>query len=587
MASKSLESKSLDTRGSSARSLVHWPRWALIAAVVVIAVAASVMGLGNDFVNDDIALIANDARVHDLAHWRDWFTLPYWPAPFSPDLYRPVTTAMIAMEYVMGGGSPLAFRIASYLLYAACAVGVFELARRLMPVGAALAIAALFAAHPVHVEAVSLGVCQGELLVALIALVMCIRYIDRRRRDALTVRDWLLFALLYFVASLAKEVGLVLPALLVALEPLVERRRWKTLTGGLAGLAMVAVLVIVIRRQVLGELAGTFTAEALVGLGMGQRALTMLAVVPQWLRLLVWPAHLRADYSPQEFVASTSVGGDEVFGALLVVIAVVGCVASWRRAPLVSAGILWCAASIAPVSNVIVPTGILIAERTLFLPSIGFLLLVAGIAQLVLTGEPRAAAVSSRAPSHAPAIDSRLLYLAGGVLVALGVVRSGERQLVWRNQGYFVARAVKDAPLSFRAQEWFGDALFTVGETQMGYDAYRRAMNYVPRRSLWIVRNNLAEALDHKGDVEPAVEQWRASLAQRPSQVYTRGAVIVRELALGRYDVAKADADSGVAQNVNPVFLELRSLADSAQRVNAPVGSIRIALSPGLVTAIR
>ena len=64
-----------------------------------------------------------------------------------------------------------------------------------------------------------------------------------------------------------------------------------------------------------GDTKGSFTAEALGGLGVGGRALTMLTVVPEWFRLFLWPAHLRADYSPQEIVAATQWGMDQTFGA--------------------------------------------------------------------------------------------------------------------------------------------------------------------------------------------------------------------------------------------------------------------------------
>ena len=57
-----------------------------------------------------------------------------------------------------------------------------------------------------------------------------------------------------------------------------------------------------------GDPVGTFTAEALDGLSIGGRTLTMLAVVPHWYRLLLWPAHLQGDYAPREIEAATTWG---------------------------------------------------------------------------------------------------------------------------------------------------------------------------------------------------------------------------------------------------------------------------------------
>src|SRR5262249_8893391 len=160
-------------------------------------------------------------------------------------------------------------------------------------------VAVLFAAHPVHVEAIALGVNQGELLVALVAIGMTSRYVVRRLGSGLTVGDWVLLALLYAFAALTKENGFVLPGLLVAAELFVVRPRAKrdesagdasstrSLVAGFAALTAVGVALLVVRMAILnGSAAGAVPAEALVGVGFGRRVLTMLQVVPTWLRLL-------------------------------------------------------------------------------------------------------------------------------------------------------------------------------------------------------------------------------------------------------------------------------------------------------------
>ena len=79
--------------------------------------------------------------------------------------------------------------------------------------------------------------------------------------------------------------------------------------------------MIAVRTLVLSGVVGpTMIAEALRGQTIGGRLLTMLQIVPQWTRLLVWPVHLRAEYSPREFVASTSFGGEEAMGLAIVVL---------------------------------------------------------------------------------------------------------------------------------------------------------------------------------------------------------------------------------------------------------------------------
>ena len=120
------------------------------AIVAAVALAACLIGITNDFANDDLHLIAENVRIQDLNNWRGWFTHAFWPPPYSPDLYRPLTSALLALEYVLGAGTPVAYRLVSYLVYAGASVGVFLFARRIMATEFALAAAVLFAAYRAH-----------------------------------------------------------------------------------------------------------------------------------------------------------------------------------------------------------------------------------------------------------------------------------------------------------------------------------------------------------------------------------------------------------------------------------------------------
>lgn len=545
--------------------------WRAILAVLGVAFASSLTGIANNYAQDDLYLVFTNERVHGLGRWYELLTSPFWPPPYSQDLYRPLTSLLHAFEYTIGSGSPIVYRLVSYTLLAATALQLFAFARRIMPRGAALCAALLFAAHPVHVEATALATGQAELVVGFIALLMATRYLDARRAGALTAREWLIQGALYLAAGLTKEQGYILPGLLLAVELCLIRgslrERIRMLGRGYAGLAVVLALMLAARRSVLGgDVVGTFTAEALVGLGIGGRALTMLRVVPEWLRLLAWPAHLQGDYSPQEIVASTHVGAMEWLGIAIVVAAVVIATVAWRRAPAVTLGLAWCAITLFPVSNVIVPTGIVLAERTLFLPSAGFILAV-----VAAVGMPWGrGAVRTQA-------QLRALGMACGALMVLGVLRSARRQFDWQNEPVYAIRTRSDAPGSFRAQRGFGDLMFALDRPAEAIEAYERAIALSPPALAWRVRNNLATQLRQRGERVREISELRQSLASEPGQPDTRAYLVTALLATGRYADAAAECDSAIVQGMNRAnFTQLKATADSAERVHAPPGSIDI-----------
>src|SRR5205085_11471735 len=71
-----------------------------------------------------------------------------------------------AVQHWLHGDRPWAFHAVNWVLHAAVRAGVAELARRLSGVKAAYVAGLLFAAHPVHVEAVANVVGRSELMCA-------------------------------------------------------------------------------------------------------------------------------------------------------------------------------------------------------------------------------------------------------------------------------------------------------------------------------------------------------------------------------------------------------------------------------------
>ena len=547
--------------------------WPLLIALL--AVVASLSGVGNQYVQDDIAVIWKNGEVHHLSGVGRLFTHSYWPPPFIPALYRPFASVVFMAQWLAGGGSPIAFRVVSYALYGLTCVGFFRLARVRLPLVVAAVVAALFAVHPVHVEAVAVAVNQSELLVGLLACVMVVLYVrERSRGGPLPTRTQLLLAGLYLTACLMKENALILPGLLIAAEVLLVptdesiRDRLSFGRRPLLLLMLVAVVFYWVRTQVLGgSLAGTFVAEGLEGLTMSERAMAMLAVVPQWFRLLFWPAHLQADYSPAEIVAQTAWGPEHTLGALLLAASVFATLLSWRRAPMVAFGLVWCAIALFPTSNVLVPTGIVVAERTLFLPSIGMMLAVGGIAALVVArATPRA---------------RLLLGAATGVLLALGMFRSITRHPVWHDQfGLWYHTANEDAPRSFHAHEALAEAYFQIGVGRMSEQEYQLAIQFAPPR-LSRPMMEYGDRLRQSGFCYPAAQQYRKVIALRPNHIAARTALIACALDLGFYREAAYQARMATAYDWQRlVFQRALFTADSALRVGAPPGTVRLKVSP-------
>ena len=548
---------------------LRFPAWGATATLFALSIVSTITSIGNQFVQDDRPIISENALVHSLRIW-PLFVQAYWPAPYPRELYRPLTSTLFAMEWVSGGGRPVAFRMVSILLALAATVAIFGLARRVLTPGAAWLAAALFAVHPVHVEAVAVAVNQSELVVGALLALMVTAYIDQRRSGAAASLQWItLIAFGYLAAALFKEHALLLPALMIAAELTVidDRRPWRERISALRPFFLVLILVAVsflaIRNAALeGDIKGSFTAEALGGLGFGRRALTMLGVVPEWVRLLVWPAHLQADYSPGEIVAATHWGMTQTLGALALIATIALAWLCRKAQPTITFGILWTGVALSLVSNMIISTGIVLAERTLFLATGGVVIAAAG--PLWSLGS----ALYRRGSLGRIAAVCALMALLG-----LGAARSAARQRVWHDLVTLWNQTVIDAPDSYRAQQAFGSVLFELKSEREAVGHYLRAIALYPKA--WPLLLDYADKLRERGHCDAALRYYRMVLELTPQQSGPRASEVACLIYTGDYAKASREARIGGGYGIQTGTFGLYGhIADSALKADAPIGSV-------------
>ena len=557
--------------------LVPGRRRLLAAAIALLAIGASAPSLPNVFVQDDIPVVLKNPDNHSISTPWTAFTRPYWPKPFSPDLYRPLMSVGLAAQWVAGGGSPLVFRVTSILLYVASAVAFLWLATMLLPTEAAWVAAALFAVHPVHVEAVAVAVNQGELIVGLIATLWVGLYVRARGRGDLTARSSAGFVVTYLIACFFKENAVILPGLLIAAELTIIRDPRPTLARAAAvrplilALAATGLAFLTVRSAVLDNVVGSFTAEGLQGLTASQRTLTMLGVVPEWLRLFAWPAHLQADYSPQEISGALAWGTAQTLGIFILAAAVIGALAARRTAPVASFGILWVGIALFPVSNVLVPTGIVLAERTLYLATVGFLLLVGALLPAVFHAVAAARPAIRRAAMAALAL-----------LLAAGMLASGLRQRTWANPFSQSAQLLVDAPLSYRSHYGAASLLWEGHQREASEIEYQRALTLFPRS--FAVPRELADRLRLEARCKEAIPLYQHALRYAPDLNEVRSSLIACLMYEGRYAEARSQAkiglavDGGGADSVN--LRNFRATAERAILEKAEPGTVRLTVQP-------
>ena len=399
-----------------------------MAFAASLAVLAYANALGNGFVLDDGGVILRNPLVTSPGDvWRA-FALPYWPEPIGGGQYRPLGILTFAFDWLVSGGDARWFHAVNLLWHAAATLLVWLVAAELLAPVAAGVAAMLFAVHPVHVEAVSNVVGRLEPMAATFVLAALLAH----RRTSLAAPVFLALALL------SKESAIVLVALAAANDVILERdwraalraRRW--LYAGYGGVVLAYAIVL---AAVFHDRGLRIPARALAGADALERLQLVARVIPHYARLLVAPAELSASYAPNVISPDPGPSAGTLLGLLVLGLFAAALAAAWwrRRWPLMAFSLIWIPIALAPVSNVLFSSGVLLAERTLYLASVGVCFAAAAVAERFLLD--RWAMVAAATAS---------------VVLAFGI-RTWTRTPAWRDDRTYVLTLLEEHPESYEA----------------------------------------------------------------------------------------------------------------------------------------
>lgn len=439
--------------------------------VVGAALAAFATALHGSFVNwDDIWLIVRNPYLRGLHH------IPQVLDPFANRIlmgaeYLPVRDLSNISDHFLFGTEPTLYRLGNWLLYGLSAGMAFAFLREALgSTRAAMAGALLWAVHPLHAEVVAWASARKDLLNAVFALLAATLYL-RHARSGRRGAAWGA-AGAFLLATLSKSSAAALPFFLAAWEVLAVAPPAPLRDRALAALRRAAPLLAVAfagaALNAWHQSRAHVEAEWRAG-GWIPNLLVMGGVHLRYLRQLVWPTGLAADYG----VAAEGAGYLLPSLWVLAVLAVLaGSLLLLRRDRVAGLCALWWFAILAPVSNLVFPITNVSADRYLFLPSLG----PCALAGLGFERAMAAGPLAARAARGALA----------AVAVALAVAAAMQAR-VWRDGVSLWSHATAVSPDCGRAWMNHGEALAFAGKREEAFAAWKRMVEAEPGNALfWI-----------------------------------------------------------------------------------------------------
>ncbi|MGC6507166.1 MAG: tetratricopeptide repeat protein [Myxococcota bacterium] len=438
------------------------PQWAPSATISLLILLVGVTltfghGIFADFVWDDKSLILDNPWMrHNMTPFSAWSN-DFWALTNgggSSGMYRPVVLFTYWLEFTIFGTNPMGFHTMTILLHSLNTALVFQLCQRHTNALPALLASAIFALHPVQVEAAMNIASHTDLLATAGILISLLLWPRAKLR-------WIC-AVCLFLSFCSKESAVVGPIILILFYRI-------NLKSVVTWLVPPTLLWLIFRLSAVGVNAPVATHD-------WEGAYRMI----QYFGRILFPKNIGpiTDLTPPP-----------QFQIYLWTILFVG-IMTWilNRSEKHRRSLMIILISLLPVCELI-PLGIRFADLLLYLPMVGVSILIAEIT-----------ALTRFIKMHS--LKSKLVL---GIVVLPMMIISSRRSLNWKDDLSLWIHASQHNPTNITVQLNLANAYRNVGERQKGCDLLERLYTATPLPAETIPMSRIAFNL---GNCAREVEKW-------------------------------------------------------------------------------
>ncbi len=492
----------------------QWPRYFFLGAIGFIIRLPAIQG---QLIWDDIYLARDNPFIKSPLLALEAFRHYLFLDSFSGH-YRPVQNLSYMLDYFFWNTDPAGFHLSNILLHVAAGLLLYRLLTHLFGkqaglwesddpgsarVGAlaAFVISGIWMVHPVHSAAIDYISGRADSLAFVFSagawlLVLRARIAKARWLKGIT---YLLAALGCVLALCSREIACIWILIFLVHTLAFARDIGKK----------VKITTILCCTLVLGtyaELRRLPVARAEKGFtenwSAAVRGTLMLRALGDYGRLMVFPGNLHMDrsiFDPSNYLSRESwrktVASEylSILGLVVLAAFIYGCARHGIGQRVRIIGAVWFFTAYLPISN-IVQLNATVAEHWLYLPSVGFLIFLAGCAL------------------DLPCRFGAALTAAVGVTILALRVRSALRSNDWGSPEIFYKRTIAAGGMSPRVTVNLAQIYADRGEYAIAEKMFRHILETNPDYP--IARNDLAAVLAHEGKVAESEALFARSAEQ-------------------------------------------------------------------------
>jgi protein O-mannosyl-transferase len=549
----------------------------LMLVIFLVSFAVYLNALPNDFVYDDKDQVLENHWIRDVKYIPDIFTKSVWgfkEETTVSNYYRPLMHLIFMLDYYVFGLKPWGFHLLNILSHAGVSVLIFVISSRLLRasskssqlkeegfVGSLLSPpfigAILFATHPIHTEAVTWVAGIPDLSYTFFTLLSLYLYM---RYEEGTKGMYPLSVASFAIATLCKEPALMLPVIIMAYDSIFGKKG-----GGYLPFIKRYIPYLFVAGGYLGlryhALGGFSPQRPHVVLSAYGYIINTFPLFIQYLESLLLPLNLNAFhvlhpiYSIFETIGIVSLSLTTAFVIVIFI--------TFKKSSKICFSLLVIALPLLPSLYIPAVGQNVFAERYLYLPSFGFVLLVAVALSWAKTVKPGLAS------------GLVIISLAVAVIYSAGTV---SRNAVWRDDLTLFTDTVRKSPDAALPHNILGNDFLNKNRFDEAENEFIAALKLKPGYAL--AHNNLGIAYIHQNRFDEGVNEFNAALRLKPDYDMAHYNLGTAYLNKNRLDEAenefiaalKLKPDNAMAHyNLGMAYLSQNRLDEAANEFNSVV----------------
>ena len=493
------------------------------------------------FVYDDVPQILKNPAIQSWGFVPQYFTSHVWAAIYpssTGNYYRPLFLLWLRLNYALFGTDAVGWHMTCIACHVLATWLVFWIAQKLTTDRLTAFLAALiFGVHPAHIENVAWisGITDPLMTCFVLGSVWAfLSFHESRKLEQLT-----LSLTLFAFALLSKETAIILPALIFAFAMLVAdkngnksllRRLFLAVRACVPYLLLTAIYVLV-RLAALGK-----WSRPTIPISWTEVLLTWPAVLWFYMRHLILPTGLSEFYS-LDYV--TKAAARPVLLPLVlvsVVLLVLFFLIRWLSQKNIALfAVVLIVAPLLPVLDLrSLTAGDIVHDRYLYLPSVGFAILVAcAIREL---------------NRLVPADRRHLMPIAITVVVgACFAVLTVVQQVQWADDVALYTRGLESAPANLTVRDNLANSLLAANQPARAIPLYLDVLQRNPR--FWRSNYNLGFAYYKMANYSGAEDYLQRAISIDPSDADQYIYLALAQLQLKKLSEAAENAERAIARN--------------------------------------